>query len=85
MPLLGSECHSGSQSEQGDSILVGVQSRIHNDLQVGRDLKVLDKLDPVVDLAYPLVVEVDPERIRIRAAPVEADAEKVAAGLVLVS
>jgi hypothetical protein len=53
-------------------------------LQVGRDLKVLGKLDPVEDLAYPLVVEVDPERIRIRAAPVEADAELVAARLVLV-
>ena len=80
VPLSGSECHSGSQSEQGDSIPVGVQSRTPNELQAGRDLKVFGKLDPAEDLAYPLVVEVDPERIRIRGAPVEADAELVTAG-----
>jgi hypothetical protein len=56
VPLSGSECHSGSQSEQGDNIPVGVEGRIPNDLQAGRDLKVLGNLDPVEDLADPLFV-----------------------------
>ena len=67
-----------------DAVVVRIQRRVLDVLDAGCHRELLGHRNPIKDLGRVLVVEPGAEAALIRLTPVQADAEQVCAGLILV-